>query len=71
MQRFLGRVRERIVNDSLRVDKAVRSTLGQIHFEDNHDYRNTIVLAGSGRGGTTWIAEIINYANEYRFIFEP
>lgn len=29
------------------------------------------MLAGSGRGGTTWIAELINHANDYRFMFEP
>jgi hypothetical protein len=30
-----------------------------------------VVLAGLGRSGTTWMANIINYKNEYRFIFEP
>jgi len=40
-------------------------------FELNHDHRNSIILAGSGRSGTTWIANIINYNNEYRLMFEP
>jgi len=43
----------------------------QIHFDTNNDIKNTVFLAGSGRGGTTWIAEIINHKNDYRFIFEP
>ncbi|MBC5824884.1 MAG: sulfotransferase [Candidatus Eremiobacteraeota bacterium] len=51
--------------------RAVVSVLRQIHFDRNHDTDKTIFLAGSGRGGTTWIAEIINYTNNYRFIFEP
>ena len=35
------------------------------------DYRDTILLAGSGRSGTTWVSDIMNYDNEYRYIFEP
>ena len=31
----------------------------------------SIFLAGSGRSGTTWLSEIINHRNEYRYIFEP
>ncbi len=38
---------------------------------DKFNYENTILLAGSGRSGTTWVAEIINYDNKYRFLFEP
>lgn len=37
----------------------------------NHQQENTIILAGTGRSGTTWVSNIINYANEYRDIFEP
>jgi len=28
-------------------------------------------LAGTGRGGTTWVSHLINYRNDYRYIFEP
>lgn len=37
----------------------------------NLDYRNTILLAGIARSGTTWVADLINYNNEYRYINEP
>ncbi len=30
-----------------------------------------VLVAGTGRSGTAWIANVINYANEYRFLFEP
>lgn len=33
--------------------------------------RNTILIAGSGRSGTTWLANLVNYRNDYRDIFEP
>jgi hypothetical protein len=39
--------------------------------ELNHDHENAVFLAGVGRSGTTWIANIINYNREYRFIHEP
>ncbi|HET7480026.1 MAG TPA: sulfotransferase [Rubrobacteraceae bacterium] len=45
--------------------------LGGLYLDLNRDYRNTVFLAGSGRSGTTWLADIINYRREYRFIFEP
>jgi hypothetical protein len=43
----------------------------QAHLDLGGDQRDTVFLAGSGRGGTTWVAEIINHDNAYRFIFEP
>lgn len=37
----------------------------------NPSYEASILLAGTGRSGTTWVCDIINYRNEYRYIFEP
>ena len=37
----------------------------------NEDYRNTIILAGTGRSGTTWVANILNYNKRYRYMDEP
>jgi hypothetical protein len=54
-----------------RVFKRIRkATVRQLIF-DNNDYRQTVFLAGTGRSGTTWVADIINYANDYRLMFEP
>lgn len=44
---------------------------GMIHIDLNHDIKNTVLLAGVPRGGTTWISEIINHRNKYRYMFEP
>lgn len=41
------------------------------YIDLNRDYKNSILLVGSGRSGTTWLSDIINYRNEYRYIFEP
>lgn len=43
---------------------------GMAHL-DNHDLSGTVLLAGSGRSGTTWLSQIINHGNVYRDVFEP
>jgi len=50
---------------------ALEGVRGQLYIDANQDYRNTVFLAGSARGGTTWVAELINFDNSYRLIFEP
>lgn len=35
------------------------------------DHRDSVFLAGSGRSGTTWVADIVNHRRDYRLIFEP
>ena len=43
---------------------------GMLHV-DTHDPSGTVLLAGSGRSGTTWMSQIINHGNVYRDVFEP
>jgi hypothetical protein len=40
-------------------------------FVDFGDYRQTVFLAGTGRSGTTWVEDIINFDGSYRIMFEP
>jgi hypothetical protein len=35
------------------------------------NHTNSVFLAGSGRSGTTWLSEVINYGGGYRYVFEP
>lgn len=50
----------------------VRRRMGIRYVIDREpDYRKTIFLAGTARSGTTWVSELINARNEYRYIFEP
>ncbi len=37
----------------------------------SRDFRRSVFLAGDGRSGTTWLSEIINCDNRYRYLFEP
>ncbi len=51
--------------------RGLKSLVKQAQLDLGGDQRDSIFLAGSGRGGTTWVAEMINYDNALRFIFEP
>lgn len=50
--------------------RARELTLGRFYI-DLGDYRRTVILAGTGRSGTTWVANVLNHANAYRLMFEP
>jgi hypothetical protein len=67
MTRIDPAVRERTKSGLRRV----KAMFKQVHVDLGGDHRDAVALVGSGRGGTTWIAEMINYDNAYRFIFEP
>lgn len=41
------------------------------YLDYNPSYQNAVFLAGIGRSGTTWLSNVINYNNDYRYIFEP
>ena len=38
---------------------------------DTHNINNTILFVGSPRSGTTWISNLLNHDNYFRYIFEP
>ena len=49
-----------------------RKTLySRLFIDTNSDCRRTVLLAGTGRSGTTWVSHILNYRNDHRYIFEP
>ncbi len=52
------------------VTKELTVLRGMLHV-DTHDLSGTVLLAGSGRSGTTWMSQIINHGNVYRDLFEP
>ena len=46
--------------------------LGGFHVDlGKGDHGDAVFLAGSGRSGTTWLSEVINYKGGYRYVFEP
>lgn len=46
--------------------------LGGLYVDaGRRDHRDAVFLAGSGRSGTTWVADVVNHRREYRLVFEP
>lgn len=50
---------------------AIRNILCKHYIDRNNDPGRSVLLASSGRAGSTWVANIINSRNEFRFMFEP
>jgi hypothetical protein len=54
-----------------RIPGPVKTALNAVILDYNRDYRKSVLLSGTGRGGTTWVSAILNYDNRYRDMFEP
>ena len=52
-------------------DITIRAIFSRLYVERNYDLNNTIIVAGTGRSGTTWLARILTKYLHYRIIFEP
>ncbi len=48
-----------------------QKAMGLSYVNKTDSLRSSILLAGVGRSGTTWVADMINYKNQYRYMFEP
>ena len=42
-----------------------RRVIGTVYLDLDSNTRNTVFLGGSGRSGTTWLSQVINYDNTY------
>jgi len=51
--------------------RPIRRALAKRFYIDRHDPRGATLLAGTGRGGTTWLAQLINHDDASRLMFEP
>jgi hypothetical protein len=43
----------------------------RVYLDLGRGPQSTVLVAGSGRSGTTWLANILNHHNRYRYVFEP
>ena len=67
----IARVLDKFASGARRLMNVPPRLAYSFYRDQNADYRASILLAGSGRAGTTWAAEVINYDNSFRFMFEP
>ncbi len=51
--------------------RATTMVCRRIYRDTNHDAGSTILVAGTGRSGTTWLADIISEQFKSRLMFEP
>jgi hypothetical protein len=56
---------------SERLKLAPERVLAGLYLDLGHRIRDTTLVVGTGRSGSTWVAETINHRNEYRLVFEP
>ena len=78
-----GRLRSRVRREAIFARSAVRhprmlarrvrraGSPTVAFVERNHDPARTLLLVGSRRSGTTWLAEVLVAALEARFVYEP
>jgi sulfotransferase family protein len=60
------------MKDTLRsIAAGINHAVRRLHFDVNPDLRATTFVAGTGRSGTAWAANIANYDNSARYMFEP
>jgi sulfotransferase family protein len=60
------------VKSTLRTIAAgVNHAVRRVHVDVNPDLRTTTLVAGTGRSGTAWAANVANYDNRSRYMFEP
>jgi hypothetical protein len=58
--------------DLSRLARSVERRLASRWFVDlGGGAEDTVLLAGSGRSGTTWLAEVLTRGGGYRYLFEP
>jgi Sulfotransferase family len=51
--------------------KAQRQIGSRAFWDLGGDHRATLYAAGSSRSGTTWLVDVLNYRNRYRYLNEP
>lgn len=60
----------RLQYHATRLRRATTALRGMAHL-DRCDLKDTVLLAGVGRSGTTWMGQVINHDHAYREVFEP
>ena len=70
MSKVVSKIKRKIDEGTL-LDSIKIKIHSKFYINLDNNYENTIFLAGTGRSGTTWVSNIINYNNSYRYIFEP
>src|SRR5215467_15485445 len=51
--------------------RRLRRYLPNLFVDVGKGAEDSVLLAGSGRTGTTWASNVLNWRNDYRYLYEP
>ena len=51
--------------------RRLRIVKQNLYLDVGGDHRSAVFLAGAGRSGTTWLADVLNHDHVYRDMYEP
>lgn len=67
----LDRIRSGISERVAVMGRRAQRLLPRLIFDNEGDYRKSVLLVGSGRSGTSWVPDVLNHDKRYRYIYEP
>lgn len=53
------------------IRKLQRGIHSRLYVDANAHHEASVLVAGTGRSGTTWVSDIVNFHNDHRVLFEP
>jgi len=68
---IVSEINRNILESHRRLKRKVNNKINLFPIDLKSDYRKSVLVCGSARSGTTWLANIINYDDKFRFMFEP
>jgi hypothetical protein len=71
MATTLERIRTGLAERMVAAGRRARWMLPRLILDFDGDYRRSVLLAGSGRSGTSWVPDVLNHDNRYRYLYEP
>ena len=71
MHRSIDGVRAALMERAVILARRAGRLLPRVYFDTDGDYRHTVLLVGSGRSGTSWVPDVLNYDHRYRYLYEP
>jgi hypothetical protein len=67
----LDRLRNSISERVVFMGRRAQRLIPRLIFDNDGDYRKSVLLVGSGRSGTSWVPDVLNHDHRYRYIYEP
>jgi hypothetical protein len=56
---------------SARIRRGARVAARSCYIDAQPDAARSVFICGAGRSGTTWLADVVNHANDYLLLYEP